>query len=78
MINISTISAHEWGFSYDLYGLTKNSGTLAMQQIAKSVSPDDMQVVSLHPGVVLTDILKDASMKDEIPWDSGSCTAIEV
>ncbi|KAI1196228.1 NAD(P)-binding protein [Nemania serpens] len=75
LINISTISAHEWGFSYDLYGLTKNSGTLAMQQIAKSVSPDDMQVVSLHPGVVLTDILKDASMKDEIPWDSADLAA---
>ncbi|KAI1114535.1 NAD(P)-binding protein [Nemania sp. NC0429] len=75
LINVSTLSAHEWGFSYDLYGLTKNSGTLAIQQIAKTVNPDDMQVVSFHPGVVLTDILKGARMKEEVPWDSADLAA---
>ncbi|KAI1318158.1 NAD(P)-binding protein [Xylariaceae sp. FL0255] len=76
IVNVSTISAHEWGFSYDLYGLTKNAGTLAMQQIAKSTSPDIMQVVSYHPGVVYTDIIKNLNYKKEdFAWDEDDLAA---
>ncbi|KAI0966580.1 NAD(P)-binding protein [Xylaria arbuscula] len=75
IINVSTISAHEWGFSYDLYGLTKNSGTLVMQQVAKSVSPDDMQVFSLHPGIVYTDIMKGAYKYEDLAWDQEDLAA---
>lgn len=37
------------------YGLTKNAGTLLLQQIAKDVSPDKLQIVSFHPGMIYTD-----------------------
>ncbi|KAI1308079.1 NAD(P)-binding protein [Xylaria venustula] len=75
IINVSTMSAHEWGFSYDLYGLTKNSGTLVMQQAAKSVSPDDMQVISVHPGIVYTDIMKRVYKYEDLAWDQEDLAA---
>jgi len=37
------------------YGLTKLAGTALVQQIAKDLAPTDMQVVSFHPGGVLTE-----------------------
>jgi NAD(P)-dependent dehydrogenase (short-subunit alcohol dehydrogenase family) len=40
------------------YGLTKNASTLLLQQIAKDTKPNDMQVVSFHPGGVLTESAK--------------------
>ncbi|KAH8649372.1 hypothetical protein BX600DRAFT_554871 [Xylariales sp. PMI_506] len=68
----SDCAAHEWGFPFDEYGLTKNSGTLAVQQAAKSVSPEDLQIVSLHPGTVYTAMSGAILKKEEGDWDSGS------
>ena len=34
------------------YSLTKASGTLAAQLIADATTPERMQVVSFHPGMV--------------------------
>ena len=55
-----------------VYGLTKSAGTLAMQQIAKDVLPEAMQIVSFHPGSILTDAARRAGYADfDIPWDDG-------
>ncbi|KAI1647001.1 uncharacterized protein F4817DRAFT_316093 [Daldinia loculata] len=40
------------------YGLTKSAGTLLVQQMAKDISPKDMQVLSFHPGSVLTETVR--------------------
>ncbi|KAF3065801.1 short-chain dehydrogenase [Daldinia childiae] len=40
------------------YGLTKSAGTLLIQQIAKDTSPKDMQVLSFHPGSILTETVR--------------------
>jgi NAD(P)-dependent dehydrogenase (short-subunit alcohol dehydrogenase family) len=39
------------------YGLTKSAAMVLVQQIAKDTKPGDMQIVSYHPGGVMTDSL---------------------
>lgn len=52
------------------YPLTKNSGTLLMQLIAKDADPEQMQVVSFHPGVIYSDAFKSLGFgEDEFPFD---------
>lgn len=34
------------------YSLTKASGTLAVQILANTITPDEMQIVSFHPGMI--------------------------
>lgn len=55
------------------YGITKNTGTLLVQQIAKDTDVKDMQIVSFHPGGVLTDTVRNAGASEEmgIPFDDG-------
>ncbi|EHA51239.1 hypothetical protein MGG_09785 [Pyricularia oryzae 70-15] len=58
LVNISSIAAYMWstmGPDRPTYGLTKNAGTALFQQIAKDTDPNNMQVVSFHPGGVLTE-----------------------
>ncbi|KAK0658081.1 hypothetical protein B0T16DRAFT_315651 [Cercophora newfieldiana] len=62
LVNISTQSIHESKREYvpmaadrPEYGLTKASGTLAIQYVAQEVPADKMQVVSFHPGMVFTE-----------------------
>ena len=40
------------------YGLTKNASTLLLQQIAQDTKHTDMQIISFHPGGILTDSAK--------------------
>ena len=47
------------------YGLTKNSGTLLVQQIAKDVKLEQMQIVSFHPGGIYTEAAKNAGYTEE-------------
>ncbi|KAM0543341.1 hypothetical protein ACHAO7_009457 [Fusarium culmorum] len=76
LVNISTCAAYMWttmGGERPTYGLTKNASTLLLQQIAKDTDPTDMQVVSFHPGGILTesskalggDAIKDLVFDDE-------------
>ncbi len=55
------------------YGLTKNAGTLVLQQIAKDVKPEDMQVVSFHPGGILTESVRKLGYTENmgIEFDDG-------
>ncbi|KAF4434873.1 peroxisomal short-chain alcohol dehydrogenase [Fusarium acutatum] len=61
LVNISTCAAYMWstmGPDRPTYGLTKNASTLLLQKIAQDTKPTDMQIVSFHPGGVLTDSAK--------------------
>ncbi|KAG9501714.1 hypothetical protein J7337_007405 [Fusarium musae] len=61
LVNISTCAAYMWstmGPDRPTYGLTKNASTLLLQQIAQDTKPTDMQIVSFHPGGILTDSAK--------------------
>ncbi|KAG5754773.1 hypothetical protein H9Q72_002367 [Fusarium xylarioides] len=61
LVNISTCAAYMWstmGPDRPTYGLTKSASTLLLQQIARDTKPTDMQIVSFHPGGVLTDSAK--------------------
>ena len=73
LVNVSSSAVHNFhadAVVMPAYGLTKNSGTLLVQQIAKDVSPDDMQIVSFHPGGVLTDLGRAKGVKEEFyDWD---------
>lgn len=55
------------------YGLTKSASTLLLQQIAKDTPVDQMQIVSFHPGGVLTDMARRAGFNEDmgIPFDNG-------
>lgn len=54
------------------YGLTKNAGTALFQQIAKDTGPNNMQVVSFHPGGVLTESARTEGYADSgFDFDDG-------
>ncbi len=45
-----------------------------VQQIAKWVSPDDLQIVSFHPGLIFTSAAEKAGYTPTtINWDDGQC-----
>ncbi|KAK1764254.1 putative short-chain dehydrogenase [Phialemonium atrogriseum] len=55
------------------YSLTKNAGTLTAQLIANGASPDKLQVVSYHPGVIYSNAWKLAGAPaDALPFDDAT------
>ncbi|KAI1372380.1 NAD(P)-binding protein [Hypoxylon crocopeplum] len=61
LVNLSTMAIQDWNNivpEIPGYGLTKSAGTLLIQQIAKDTSPKDMQVISFHPGSILTEAVR--------------------
>ncbi|KAK4444227.1 hypothetical protein QBC34DRAFT_475286 [Podospora aff. communis PSN243] len=73
LVNVSTSAIHNFETDAPVmpaYGLTKNAGTLLLQQIAKDVSPDEMQIVSFHPGGVMTELAKANGVSGDLyDWD---------
>ncbi|ROT37791.1 NAD(P)-binding protein [Sodiomyces alkalinus F11] len=58
IVNVSTIASYMWttmGGDRPTYGLTKLSGNAVVQQIARDVKPEVMQIVSFHPGGILSE-----------------------
>jgi NAD(P)-dependent dehydrogenase (short-subunit alcohol dehydrogenase family) len=55
------------------YGLTKNTATALLQQIAKDTNVNDMQIINFHPGGVLTDMARSSGASEDmgIPFDDG-------
>ncbi|KAF7555270.1 hypothetical protein G7Z17_g2282 [Cylindrodendrum hubeiense] len=72
---LSSGAAHDYAAAglWPNYMATKNSATMLIQQIARNTKPTDMQVVSYHPGVHHTELLKgaagDTGADTELPWD---------
>jgi hypothetical protein len=54
--------------------MTKNAGTLLLQQIAKDTNVKDLQIVSFHPGGVLTDMGRSLGITEDsgFPFDHGA------
>ncbi|KAK4119647.1 NAD(P)-binding protein [Parathielavia appendiculata] len=72
LVNLSSSAAHNLTTdnASPTYGLTKNSGTLLMQMIAHGTDPKDMQIISMHPGGVLTDAARSAGYDETtLDWD---------
>lgn len=58
------------------YSASKSAGTILVQQIAKSVSPDDLQTLSFHPGAIFTGAVEKAGFtRTTLNWDDGKCIA---
>jgi NAD(P)-dependent dehydrogenase (short-subunit alcohol dehydrogenase family) len=54
------------------YGLTKSAAAALFQQIAKDSNPDELQVVSFHPGGVLTESARREGYADgNFKFDDG-------
>ncbi|KAK3985283.1 NAD(P)-binding protein [Cladorrhinum sp. PSN332] len=73
LVNVSSSAIHnlktESGY-IPTYGLTKNSGTLVLQQVARDTDPTKMQIISFHPGAVLTDLARENGMDEsKFDWD---------
>lgn len=85
LINVSTQAIHMFdadqliiASKVPAYGLTKNSGTLLVQQIAAEVDPKKVHVVSYHPGVIYAGGWEDAGVpKDILPFDDVSLPGAE-
>ncbi|PIG83962.1 short-chain dehydrogenase [Aspergillus arachidicola] len=72
LINLTSLAIHEPQLTgqYPSYGATKSAGTMLLQQIAKDVSADKLQIVSYHPGGVFTELAEQAGFKRDDPrWD---------
>ncbi|KAK4246820.1 hypothetical protein C7999DRAFT_32791 [Corynascus novoguineensis] len=73
LVNVSTSNVHLFyteGDRIPTYSLTKNSGTLLVQQIAKDTRPDDMQIISFHPGAVLSESARKVGYEESsLDWD---------
>ncbi|KJZ77318.1 hypothetical protein HIM_03042 [Hirsutella minnesotensis 3608] len=73
LVNVSTIAIYEFsGLAAMIpnYSATKNAGAMLLQMIAKDVRPEEMQVVSFHPGAVFTQAAEKAGLKkDHYDWD---------
>ena len=53
-----------------VYGLTKNAGTMLIQQIAKDANPEELQIVSFHPGVLYSAEFKRMGLSEsDMPFD---------
>lgn len=76
LVNLSSIAGYMWQSmapERPSYGMTKNSATLLVQQIAKDTDVKEMQIVSFHPGGVLTDMARKSGASEDmgIPFDDG-------
>ncbi|TVY74011.1 putative galactose dehydrogenase GalD [Fusarium oxysporum f. sp. cubense] len=77
LVNLTSANMHTCHSDYaqatairPAYALTKASGSLFAQLVAKDVSPDKMQVISFHPGMIHTPGWEAFGVtKDMLPFD---------
>ncbi|PTB64644.1 NAD(P)-binding protein [Trichoderma citrinoviride] len=75
LVNVSTSAIHDFeaGKATKAYALTKNSGMLLMQQLARDTPVDKMQIVSFHPGAILSPGAKSSGAdENSLYWDDIS------
>lgn len=75
---MASLAIHESKLTgeYPSYGATKSAGTMLVQQIAKDVPPEELQIVSYHPGGIFTELAEHAGFKKDDPrWDDGKLNA---
>ncbi|KAE8420009.1 hypothetical protein BDV36DRAFT_307306 [Aspergillus pseudocaelatus] len=72
LINLTSLAIHETQLTgqYSSYGATKSAGTMLLQQIAKDVPAERLQIVSYHPGGIFTELAEQAGFnRDDPRWD---------
>ncbi|KAJ2992201.1 hypothetical protein NUW58_g2245 [Xylaria curta] len=72
LVYVSSVSVHDFniGHEYPGYALTKHSFQLGLQLIAQDTPPEEIQIISYHPGAIFTENAKDKGYaEDTIPWD---------
>lgn len=75
LVNVATSAIHDWvaGANTKSYAMTKNSGVLLLQQLARDSPVSKMQVVSFHPGAILSPGAKNAGATERtLDWDDIS------
>ncbi|KAJ3539244.1 hypothetical protein NM208_g5570 [Fusarium decemcellulare] len=78
IVSVSTSAIHDFpAASYaPSYSLTKNSATLLLQQLAREFQSTDTQIVSFHPGAILTQGAKGLGADETtLPWDDVNLPA---
>lgn len=74
MVLVSSAASYEFivAGTQPSYCATKNAGFLALQQVAKDISVDQLQVVSFHPGTVFTPAVASFGLtEDSIEYVDG-------
>lgn len=72
-MSTSAIHDFEAGEATKAYALTKNSGMLLMQQLARDTPVDKMQIVSFHPGAILSPGAKSGGLdENSLEWDDSA------
>lgn len=74
LVNLSSLAIHDTQLTGNQpsYGASKNAGTMLLQRIAKDVLPEDLQIVSYHPGGIYTELAEQVGLAQDDPrWDEG-------
>lgn len=74
LVNLSSLAIHNIQLTGNQpsYGASKSAATMLLQRIAKDVPPEDLQIVSFHPGGVFTELAEQVGMsRDDPRWDEG-------
>ncbi|KAK5048214.1 hypothetical protein LTR84_005884 [Exophiala bonariae] len=78
LVYVSTAAIHSRSIAASLptYTLTKMSGHLMLQKIAEEVDQNKLQVVSFHPGMILSETSRNAGLdENSLPWDHDDLPA---
>lgn len=76
LVNLSSAIIHQLqgaGQMFSTYSATKSAGTMLVQSLASHNKPSEMQIVSFHPGSILSDMARNAGYGENsgIAWDDG-------
>ncbi|KAI1328365.1 short-chain dehydrogenase [Xylariaceae sp. FL0255] len=72
LVYISSAAIHDPQIAalYPTYSLTKHTCQSILQMVAGDTQAEDMQIVSFHPGAILSESAKSAGMtEDTLAWD---------
>ncbi|KAM0418732.1 hypothetical protein ACHAPT_012330 [Fusarium lateritium] len=75
IVNVSTGAIHDFGSPKDLssYSLTKTTAALLLQKLSDERGSSQTQIISFHPGAVLTAQVKEKGMTEtSMNWDDVS------
>ncbi|KAL4881160.1 NAD(P)-binding protein [Aspergillus karnatakaensis] len=72
LVNVSTVAIHNPDMAPTNlnYGASKNAAALLLQLITREIPPDKLQILSFHPGAILTQSARDHGYDENtLPWD---------
>jgi NAD(P)-dependent dehydrogenase (short-subunit alcohol dehydrogenase family) len=74
LVYVASAAVHDRTIAKSLpsYALTKKAGQILIQTLADEADPKKLQIVSFHPGAILSETAKNAGMtENSIPFDDG-------